>query len=43
MAMKYFNHDHTHTSLLGAKTNAQSIAKGLRDNKSPLAKYLKKK
>ena len=42
-AAKYFNHDHTHTSLLGAKTNAQSIAKGLRDNKSPLAKYLKKK
>ena len=42
-AMKYFNHDHTHTSLLGAKTNAQSIAKGLRDNNSPLAKYLKKK
>lgn len=41
-AMKYFNHDHTHTSLLGAKTNAQSIAKGLRDNKSPLAAYLKK-
>ena len=41
-AMKYFNHDHTHTSLLGAKTNAQSIAKGLRDNKSPLASYLKK-
>lgn len=42
-AMKYFNHDHTHTSLLGAKTNAQSIAKGLRANKSPLANYLKKK
>lgn len=42
-AMKYFNHDHTHTSLLGAKTNAQSIAKGLRANKSPLAQYLKKK
>ena len=41
-AMKYFNHDHTHTSLLGAKTNAQSIAKGLRANNSPLAKYLKK-
>ena len=41
-AMKYFNHDHTHTSLLGAKTNAQSIAKGQRDNKSPLANYLKK-
>ena len=42
-AMKYFNHDHTHTSLLGAKTNAQSIAQGLRDNKSPLAEYLKGK
>ncbi len=42
-AMKYFNHDHTHTSLLGAKTNAQSIAKGLRQNNSPLAKYLTKK
>jgi len=42
-ASKYFNHDHTHTSLLGAKTNAQSIAKGLRANKSPLANYLKKK
>ena len=42
-AMKYFNHDHTHTSLLGAKTNAQSIAKGLRDNKSPLAQYLRGK
>ena len=41
-AMKYFNHDHTHTSFLGAKTNAQSIAKGLRDNKSPLANYLLK-
>jgi lysophospholipase L1-like esterase len=41
-AMKYFNHDHTHTSLLGAKTNAQSIAKGLRDNKSPLAEFLLK-
>jgi lysophospholipase L1-like esterase len=41
-AMKYFNHDHTHTSLLGAKTNAQSVAKGLRANCSELAKYLKK-
>ena len=39
-AMKYFNHDHTHTSLLGAKTNAQSVATGLRQNNSPLAKYL---
>ncbi len=42
-ASKYFNHDHTHTSLLGAKTNAQSIAKGLRENNSPLVQYLKKK
>ena len=41
-AMKYFNHDHTHTSLLGAKTNAKSVAQGLRANNSPLAKYLKK-
>ena len=40
-AMKYYNHDHTHTSLLGAQTNAKSVAKGLRDINSPLAKYLK--
>ena len=40
-AMKYFNHDHTHTSLLGAKTNAQSVARGLRANGSELAKYLR--
>ncbi|NPD91618.1 rhamnogalacturonan acetylesterase [Xylanibacter muris] len=40
-AMKYYNRDHTHTSLLGAKTNARSIAKGLKANKSPLAEYLK--
>ena len=40
-AMKYYNHDHTHTSLLGAQTNAKSIAKGLKKIKSPLAKYLK--
>ena len=42
-AMKYYKRDHTHTSLLGAKTNAESLAKGLRANKSPLAAYLKKK
>jgi len=42
-AMKYYKRDHTHTSLLGAKTNAQSLAKGLRDINSPLAAYLKKK
>lgn len=40
-AMKYYNHDHTHTSLLGALTNAKSVAKGLRGINSPLAKYLK--
>ena len=41
-ASKYFNHDHTHTSLAGARMNAQSVAKGLRDMNSPLAAYLKK-
>ncbi len=40
-AMKYFNHDHTHTSLLGAQTNAQSVARGLKAIKSPVAKLLK--
>jgi len=39
--MKYYKKDHTHTSLLGAKTNAKSVAKGLKKIKSPLAKYLK--
>jgi len=29
--------------LLGAKTNAQCVAKGLRANNSALVKYLKKK
>lgn len=41
-ASKYFNHDHTHTSLLGAQMNARSVARGLRDIHSPLADYLKK-
>jgi lysophospholipase L1-like esterase len=41
-ASKYFNHDHTHTSKLGAQMNARSVAKGLRDIKSELANYLKK-
>jgi lysophospholipase L1-like esterase len=41
-AEKYYKRDHTHTSLLGAKTNAQCVAKGLRANKSSLANYLKK-
>jgi lysophospholipase L1-like esterase len=40
-AMKYFNHDHTHTSLKGAQMNAQSIARGLKQIKSKLADYLK--
>lgn len=40
-AAKYYNHDHTHTSLLGAKLNAAGIAKGLKDINSPLAEYLK--
>jgi len=39
---KYFKKDHTHTSKAGAQLNAQSMAKGLRQNKSELAKYLKK-
>ena len=38
---KYFKKDHTHTSKLGAQMNAQSFAKGLRQNHSELAKYLK--
>lgn len=41
-ASKYFNHDHTHTSLLGAQMNARSVAQGLRAFHSPLADYLKK-
>ena len=40
-ASVYFNHDHTHTSLLGARNNAQSLAKGLKAINSPLCKYLK--
>ena len=42
-AAKYFKRDHTHTSLLGAETNAKSVAQGLRANGSPLAAYLKKR
>ena len=38
---EYYNRDHTHTSLKGAQLNAKSVAKGLRDIDSPLAKYLK--
>nr|MBP7472837.1 rhamnogalacturonan acetylesterase [Prevotella sp.] len=41
-AMKFFNHDHTHTSLKGAQMNAKSIATGLKGIHSKLADYLKK-
>lgn len=40
-AKEYYNNDHTHTSKRGAMLNAQSVAKGLKDIKSPLAKLLK--
>lgn len=40
-AAAYYNHDHTHTSLTGARQNAKNVAKGLKANKSPLAKYVK--
>lgn len=40
-AMEYFNHDHTHTSLLGARNNAQSLKKGLIANRSSLVEFLR--
>ena len=40
-AAAMYNRDHTHTSLAGALLNAQSVAKGLKKMKSPLAKLLK--
>lgn len=40
-AAAMYNRDHTHTSLAGARLNAQSVAKGLKKMKSPLAKLLK--
>lgn len=39
-AWKYFKKDHTHTSIEGARMNAQSFAKGLKQNNSKLAEYL---
>ena len=39
-AKEYYNNDHTHTSLRGARLNAIGIAIGLRRNGSELAKYL---
>ncbi len=41
-AMPYYKRDHTHTSLLGARNNVQSLKKGLIANKSPLVQYMKK-
>ncbi|MBP3213463.1 MAG: rhamnogalacturonan acetylesterase [Bacteroidaceae bacterium] len=41
-AAQYFNHDHTHTSLKGARLNAQSVARGLHEVGSPVAWLLKK-
>ena len=38
---EYFKNDHTHTSLKGARLNAQSIAEGLRQTDCPLKEYLK--
>lgn len=40
-AAGYFNHDHTHTSLKGARNNARLVGKGLKAINSPLAEYLK--
>ena len=41
-ASLYYNHDHTHTSLLGARNNALSLSKGLKRINSTLTEYLKK-
>lgn len=38
---EYYKNDHTHTSLKGARRNAQSFAEGLVKEGHPLAKYLK--
>ncbi|MBP5770548.1 MAG: rhamnogalacturonan acetylesterase [Bacteroidaceae bacterium] len=40
-ARRYYNNDHTHTSLAGARLNALGIAIGLRRSDSELARYLK--
>lgn len=40
-AKAMFCHDHTHTSLAGARLNAKSVAKGLKAIHSPLRKCLK--
>lgn len=38
---EYFNNDHTHSSLKGARLNARSIAEGLQATDCPLKEYLK--
>jgi lysophospholipase L1-like esterase len=38
---EYFNHDHTHSSLKGAKMNAQSIVEGLKETDCTLKDYIK--
>ena len=37
----FFNHDHTHSSLKGAKENAKSVKTGLKQIGSSLAKFLR--
>ncbi len=37
----YFKHDHTHSSLAGARLNAESIADGLLKSDCPLKEFLK--
>jgi lysophospholipase L1-like esterase len=40
-AAAFFCQDHTHTSLKGAKMNAESIVEGLKSSECPLKNYLK--
>ncbi|WP_203558290.1 rhamnogalacturonan acetylesterase [Bacteroides sp. 224] len=40
-AAQFFKNDHTHTSLKGARMNAESIIKGLKETDCPLKKLLK--
>lgn len=41
-AVSYFNHDHTHCSLKGARVNIANLAIGLKKIKSPLVALFKK-
>ena len=38
---EYFKRDHTHTSLKGARLNAQSIVDGVKQTDCPLKNYIK--